>query len=236
MSPRLVRLLALPCMLGLMGAACPRKPEDCEHDSLERCNWEEAVGSAASAGPDSKTGGDEFGSPAGGGTLEVEADDLDDTLADMVEIMGAGLEWSLTDARARDLCRVRNENGKLVRAPVIPVAEGDAAKAKAKLVTWRCHLEWLEISGVSLELEASEGVISLSAEDLDLDASEALASFARARFDDRCRDEFEEFEGAGLDEFQRCALPEGPYLVIARLAQNPEATRWQVSIAVVDAG
>lgn len=232
-------VLALPTLLG---AACPRKPNDCEHDSIERCNWEQAVGAAESA-DDSELSDDEGGvGESGERERERERDDLDDTVIGMIEVMGAGLEWSLVDARARELCRVRDDNGELVRAAVELIAREDAAEGAdegataAEVEAWRCRLDWLEINGQTLELEASDGVISLSAIELDEPVSEAVASFARARFDDRCVTRFEIYEGAKLDEFYRCALSEGPYLVIARFPSDPEVSSWQVSIAVVDAG
>ena len=120
----LALLLAAPALLG---AACPRRPDDCEHDSIERCNWEQAVGKAE-AGKGSG-GGSGSGDSAGssGGTYEGEVssesrDALDETMLGMVEIMADGLEWSLVDVRARELCRVRDENGELVPAPVEFVA------------------------------------------------------------------------------------------------------------------
>ena len=239
---RLILLLATPALLG---AACPRRPEDCEHDSIERCNWEQAVGKAE-AGEGSGSGKGS-GDSTGDGFYEgeyssEERDELDATLLDMIEIMGGGLEWSLVDTRARELCRVRDENGQLVPAPVelISAAEGEASAGEgAGSEVWRCQLDWLEINGQSLELEASDGVISLSAVGLDRALSETVADFARARFDERCASRFEIYEGAALDEFHRCPLPEGPYLVVARFPEDPddpEATLWQVSIAVVDAG
>ena len=235
-------VLALPTLLG---AACPRKPSDCEHDSIERCNWEQAVGAAESADDSSDLSDDEGGvGESGARERERERDDLDDTVIGMIDVMGAGLEWSLVDARARELCRVRDDNGELVRAPVELIAREDAAEdasadegaGVAEVEAWRCRLDWLEINGQILELEASDGVISLSAIELDEPVSEAVASFARARFDDRCVTRFEIYKGAKLDEFYRCALSEGPYLVIARFPSDPEVTSWQVSIAVVDAG
>lgn len=254
-GPRLAPVVVLLAAPALIGAACPRRPDDCEHDSIERCNWEQAVGKAE-AGEGSGSGGEDS---AGEGTDEGEVsseerDELDETMLAMIEIMGGGLEWSLVDARGRELCRVRDENGALVPAPVelgakaegeAGSSEGDAGKAnkadasKAGAELWRCPLDWLEINGQSLVLEASDGVISLSAVGLDRALGETVADFARARFDERCASAFEIYEGATLDVFHRCPLPEGPYLVVARFPEDPdepETTRWQVSIAVVDAG
>ena len=40
----------------------------------------------------------------------------------------------------------------------------------------------------------------------------------------------------GLQDYYRCSLPEGPYLVVARFPRDAKASRWQVSIAIVNAG
>jgi len=257
-------LLALPAV---MGASCRARPEDCRHDSLERCTWEEAVNESATRG--AEAGEDEGdieygeGGEAGDGVSmsELERDELDETLVSMIDIMAGGLEWELADERARTLCRERKDgDGELVEAPVTLVHHGedesprspppdgadpDKPKPKPKRgkrgkpdepEIWRCSLEWLKINEVELVLEASEGVISLSAEGLAREPSEAVAAFAQARFDDWCATEFEEFEGVGLDVVRRCDLPEGPYLVIARFPRDKDAMTWQVSIAVVDAG
>ena len=241
-SERLPRIAAV-CGLALglpllMGASCRARPDDCTHDSLERCTWEEAVnasgGSAETQASARTEAGDEEGSGGGGIVLtETEQDDLDKTLDEMIEVMASGLEWTLADEQARELCRVM-ENGQLVPAPVTSVEHEDEPEDGPEI--WRCVLPWLRINGVELELEASAGVLSLSADGLGLEPSESLARFAEARFDEWCAGGFEELEGSGLDVVHRCALPQGPYLVVARFPRDEDASTWQVSIAVVDAG
>jgi hypothetical protein len=88
----------------------------------------------------------------------------------------------------------------------------------------------------SLALEATAAVLSLTADALDETRSEELYELARARFAPWCAGAFEELEGTDHLVFYRCALPEGPFLVVARFPRDLEAGQWQVSIAVLDAG
>ena len=163
--------------------------------------------------------GDEAGEPG----VASDPTMLDETLARMVAIIGAGLEWSLVDDRARALC-----SGDL-RDP-------DPELPPATPSTWSCAIEDLEIHDQPLALEASPGVLSLSAIDIGDAESADLFEFARRRFDGWCATPFTRFEGQGLQEFYRCSLPAGPFLVLAKFPRDLKADRWQVSIAILDAG
>jgi hypothetical protein len=215
-------LLLLPV---LAGASCRATPTDCTHDSTERCLWEQGVVTPTDSAGELDAG--EFGndSDGAGPTEQVE---LGQTLTNVIDIMQGGWEWPLVDQRARALCSQKDPDGVLIEA-VIELAD-EAGLA------WSCPVANLELDGQSLTLEASQGVISLSASDLDAARSEQLFDRARTRFAHKCLGEFEELEGAKLEVFHRCALPEGPYLVVARFPHDAEAESWQVSIAVVDAG
>lgn len=215
-------LLVLPV---LASASCRATPSDCAHESSARCLWERSV-----VAP-----GDSVGDPDGGefgndpdGPDPAERAELEHTLGSVIEIMRVGLEWPLVDQRARTLCTQKDAEGMIVEAAIEFADESEEA--------WTCAVANLELDGHSLALEASRGVISLSASDLDAAGSEQLLEQARTRFAHKCAAEFEELEGAKLEVFHRCALPEGPYLVVARFPRDLEADRWQVSIAVVDAG
>ena len=215
------------------GASCPTKTDDCRHGNEQRCLWEQG---------EANRDGDGAGDSSANGPIDTdtaiasreEATELDQALADMIEIMGAGFEWALIDERARAMCiEFGNRDDEFDDGDGSarePTPNPDDAEA------WSCPIFALDINGQPLELEASAGVISLSAEPLDADQSAALLEFARARFDDRCGGNFEEIEGPKLEVYHRCALPEGPYLVVARFPRDLEADQWQVSIAVVDAG
>lgn len=218
-------LVALAAPL-LAAASCPAKTGDCEHESSERCLWERGVvGTGAEAGEADDDGTQTADSSHGTST---ELDELDVALLTMIDIMQAGIEWSLVDTRARALCRGRDVEGELVDIPVTYVDESREI--------WTCPIASIDFDGRSFELEASQGVISLSASNLDASASEELSTRARERFEGWCAAEFEELEGAKREVFHRCPLPEGPYFVIARFPRDLEASEWQVSIAVVDAG
>jgi hypothetical protein len=217
-------LLVVTLLPLLAGASCRHTPSDCKHDSTERCLWERSV---VTPGDQGEIEGGEFGSDSDGAD-PTERAELEHTLTSVIEIMRVGLEWPLVDQRARTLCSQEDAEGMLVEAAIEPADETGLA--------WSCAVANLELDGESLALEASRGVISLSASDLDAARSEQLVERARTRFAHKCAAEFEELEGAKLEVFHRCALPEGPYLVVARFPADLEADRWQVSIAVVDAG
>lgn len=208
-------------LVSLTGASCRSVPSDCKHQSAERCLWEAGTTPPpTNNNTDHDTGGD-TDEPGVAGELTA----LDQTLARMVAIIGAGLEWSLVDERARMLC-----SGEPRDPDASPELPPPAANA------WTCAIEQLEIHDQQLALEASDGVLSLSAIDIGDAASAELFEFARRRFDGWCATPFTSFEGRHLHEFYRCGLAEGPYLVVARFPRDLKADRWQVSIAILDAG
>jgi hypothetical protein len=219
------------CSLPLLaGASCRATPTDCTHDSNERCLWEQAV-VAPMDGDGELDGGEPSGDPDGADPIEQA--ELEQTLTSVIEIMRLGLEWPLVDQRARTLCSQQDAEGEIIEATITAAGEDDSPDAD--VFAWSCPVANLELGGESLALEASQGVISLSAIDLDAARSEQLQERARTRFAQKCLGDFEEIEGAKLELFYRCALPEGPYLVIARFPRDLEADLWQVSVAVVDA-
>lgn len=223
---RLIRVgwTIVPALGLLTGASCRTTPKDCRHESTERCLWEAGV-----APPTTPSNDDNI--PDGNGELDDdgvagEPTQLDATLEAMVTIIAAGLEWSLVDERARALCG---------DAPAAPELSADMPAPTSD--AWTCAIRELEIDDQPLQLEASNGVLSLSAFDIGDPESAELFEVAQRRFDGWCAgNTFKEFEGEGLAEFYRCSLPEGPYLVIARFPRDLGAGRWQVSIAIVDAG
>lgn len=213
---------AVPLVLALaslLGASCRSTPTACEHETEERCLWEAGVSPPPGPeDPDSATG-DEYGD----GGVASETTEIDETLAQMVAIIGAGLEWPLVDERARALCSGEPSDAEL---------EPSAAAADA----WTCTIADLEIHEQQLSLEATDGVLTLSAIDIGDAESAELFVFAQRRFDGLCAgDPFIHFED-GLQDYYRCSLPEGPYLVVARFPRDAKASRWQVSIAIVNAG
>lgn len=223
---RLFLFVAISWSLPLLTvASCRATPIDCTHDSNERCLWEQAVVAPVN---EAELDGGELGGGYPDGVDPAEQAELESTLTDIIEIMQHGLEWPLVDQRARTLCSQRDAEGEVLAAAV-ELADEDA-------LAWSCPVANLELDGESLTLEAGQGVISLSASDLDAARSEQLQERARTRFAQKCLGGFEEIEGAKLEVFYRCALREGPYLVIARFPRDPEVELWQVSIAVVDAG
>ncbi|MFV8751027.1 hypothetical protein ACNOYE_10820 [Nannocystaceae bacterium ST9] len=209
--------------LGLL--ACPRRPPDCEYDSIERCLWErgrETPDPSGEGSPGESGVGNE-------GEPQLDGDDepyerwaeLDAALDELAELIGSGLEWPLVDERARELCGSPPE---LRDAPDEPPA-------------WACPLaDVLELDGNALVLEVGEGVVSLTAESLTERVSEKLVALALDTAGDSCIDGFDAVEGPVNQEFSSCTLRSGPLLYVGRFPQDLDADRWQVSIAVVDAG
>lgn len=204
-----------------LGTACRRPPPGCEHDSLERCLWEQGAPTPGDGGDGD--GGE--GSSLAPGELG-ERSELDATLAAVVEIMSDGLEWPLVEARARELC---------LEEPLAAADEGSAG------AVWSCQLdEAIQLGQRSVVLEAGGGVLALTVGNLSADASAELLTAARGRFAAWCAgDPFIALEARIHEEFQRCTLAEGPYLLVGRFPRDLDqldAERWQVSIAVIDTG
>lgn len=217
---------AVPVLLALAAAtaACRTRPSDCRHEAVEQCLWERGVAPPTPDANDDDDGDGELDD--GDGEVTPETTKLDDTLTAMTEIIAAGLEWALVDERARSLCS---------GPPTVP--EPDPALPPPNPDAWTCAIAGLELGEQPLELEASEGVLSLSAINLGDAESTTLFELAQARFGGWCANRgFREVESDGLSEFYRCSLADGPYLVVARFPRDLEAGRWQISIAIVDAG
>jgi hypothetical protein len=219
MSARWSSAVILALVLVSAGS-CRTGPRDCEDSTTERCLWNQGIRQPIVT--DAEPGHDEITSdsnPALGNDAK-----LNDTLTQMIGLMRAGLEWSLVDAGARALCSNNSD------AEPTPAQDSDQSDE-----TWRCPTA-LQIDTQSLVLEAASAVLSLSADALDEARSAELHELARGRFESWCATTFEEFEGTDHLVFYRCALPEGPYLVLARFPRDLEAGEWQISIAILDAG
>ena len=224
-APSVALGLALAGVVGAGG--CRHKPEGCEHDSIERCLWDRGV-----AQPEADSGGREAGEGPDSPDSGVSEDErealsaLDQKVQDMIDAMGVGLEWALVDERARDLC------GSEPAKPPEPSKQGGAVEG-----AWFCELPSLQLGGQSLALEAGGGVVALTAKELAGLESADLLEFMRGRYAQWCREGgFTAIEGKRYEELYRCDLDAGPYIVVGRFPRDLEADRWQVSIAVLDAG
>lgn len=218
----------LACAAGLalaLGLGCPRVPADCEYDSVERCLWAKGRAEPDAGKPPKDT------TTSGVDPNLLEDDDepferwveLDAVVDGLAELIGAGLEWALIDERARELCGT----------PPQPLVDEQGQPLRA----WVCPLATeLALDGEPLVLELGEGVVSLSADALTERTSGKLVSLALDTTAEACVDEFESVEGPVNQEFLRCTLRAGPMLYIGRFPRDLDADRWQVSIAVVDAG
>ena len=64
-----------------------------------------------------------------------------------------------------------------------------------------------------------------------------LVSAGVQRWSTWCRTQsFIELESGGADQFYRCALSDGPMLIVGRFARDLEADLWQVSLAIIGPG
>jgi hypothetical protein len=210
----------------LVAGSCRTTPRDCDDASNELCLWNQGLRQPIVT--DKEPGQVEVATDSNA-TLSSDAK-LNQALAQMVDLMRGGLEWSLVDASARALCTSELE-GEPTPAPAVADSGADANAS----ATWHCDTAFL-IDTQSLKLEATAAVLSLTADALDETRSAELHELARARFNPWCASEFEELEGTDHLVFYRCALPEGPLLVVARFPRDLDAGEWQVSIAILDAG
>ncbi len=208
--------------LGLL--ACHRPPPDCEFDSVERCLWERGVAPpdpSDAGGPSIESAGNGEGQPVGEAEPFERWLALAATIDELAVLIGSGLEWALIDERARELCGSPPELRETLDGPPAWVCSPAAA---------------LEIDGNQLRLEVGEGVVSLTAEGLTERVSGKLVALALDTIGEACQGDFHSVEGPVNQEFSMCALRSGPVLYVGRFPQDLDADRWQVSIAVVDAG
>lgn len=219
--------LSVLSVLSVAALACHRPPPDCEYDSVERCLWDRGgvtPGSSEGVGTPDEAGGAQ-GQVDGEDELVERWDELDVALGQLAELIGSGLEWPLIDERARALCGSPPE--------LRETTEGAADDPPA----WACPLaEALELDGTALMLEVGEGVVSLTADAVTDRVSGKLVELALTTTRGSCLDNFQSVDGPVNQEFSTCTLRAGPLLYVGRFPRDLDADRWQVSIAVVDAG
>jgi hypothetical protein len=208
--------------------ACHGRPPDCEYDSVERCLWDRGgvtPGSSETVGSPDEGGG--ASGQVDGPTDAVERwDELEVVLGQLGELIGSGLEWPLVDERARTLCGTLPEP-----------REATSNAPPADPHAWVCPLaQALVLDGTVLMLEVGEGVVSLTADALTDQVSGKLVERALATTRGSCSDNFQSVDGPVNQEFSTCTLRAGPLLYVGRFPRDLDADRWQVSIAVVDAG
>lgn len=145
----------------------------------------------------------------------------DQVLATLAASLADGMDSSIVHARTVGLCRFT------------------LGSSHAPEESWICPLEPpLALDGVEFMLEYSpEGVLSVASDQLDSKSSELLLDKAVQRWRPRCQEQqFEQVEGDTHHEIYRCALPEGPVLVLGRFDRDLPADRWQLSFAMVAVG
>lgn len=145
----------------------------------------------------------------------------DQLVEELANHLGDGMDASIVHARSRQLCQPD------------PQVQSHADQP------WACPLEPPLVLGARpFVLEYSpDGVLSLACDELSAPQSGELLARAVDRWRSRCLgQQFEQVEGDTHHEIYRCALPEGPLLVLGRFDRDLDADRWQLSFAIVAVG
>ena len=216
MRPRLAPALLAAALV----PACQhgRKPRDCAGMSREQCLFER--------GKSGKTDGREDRRGRGKGEVEVELESegwtrMEQMLQEAAGWLADGLGGQVVSEQAKQWC-----------------AGEPSVLDKGHGPSWACHVEDPpRIAGRDFTLESGEsGILAVAARDLDGDQSQELIRQAKSRWREWCVGSgFSAIERFAEEEFQSCALPGGPLLVIGRFPQDLEADLWQVSLTVMGA-
>lgn len=216
MSLRLVPVL----LAGLLVPACQhgRKPRDCAGMTREQCLFER--------GKTGETDGRKDPTASDTGDVEVEFESagwtrMEQMLQDAAQWLADGLGGEVVSEQAKQWC-----------------ADEPSVLDKGHGPSWACHVEDPpRVAGRDVTLESgSSGILAMAARDLDGEQSQKLVRQAKARWRDWCVGSgFSAIERFAEEEFQSCALPGGPLLVIGRFPQDLEADLWQVSLTVMGA-
>lgn len=204
-------------------SACARpgwpffRRDDCLYNDTARCRFEEAVEQA----------NQEEQRREEAAQIEREKSALqgweraDELLAKLAKNLGDGMEAEIVHVRSQKLCAEK------------PLAEEQPVE------NWVCSVEPpLLIDDHEFILEfGTEGVLALASSLLDEKSSSRLLQKALKRWSSRCESgEFEAVAGEIHHQFFRCALPEGPMLMLGRFDRDLEADLWQLSFALIAVG
>ena len=204
----------------LSGVACASgigRKGDCPRGQLAQCRFEQAIDEAHAA----KMRKQVAEQKARAETQKKGWEFADELLSALAVELGDGMGGGIVHARSQTHCR---------EAPL---------EQEARASSWVCSLDPpLMLAGHEFVLEFSpEGILSLASTQLDAVTSERLLQVALQRWEKRCEgDSFEAVDGETHHEFFRCALPEGPLLVVGRFDRDLAADLWQLSFALVAVG
>lgn len=241
-----VASLALPMLL--FSAGCTRRtPAGCERGwSKERCAW--VLAQRRSTEPGSGDGGDGQSVDGREPSREPGWSEAEDVIDAAVDHFAAGLPTTLANHEMLALC-----------------AEPPTEDALVGASAWACRLAAPpRLDGFEFTLELNEaGVIALHTSGLSGEESARLLTAARRRWSTWCDDRpsaagpsaegktgdadarrrpsgFRPVEDTPPDvEFERCALPEGPTLLLGRFPENFEdidSDVWHVSVSIMGPG
>lgn len=208
----------LPALLVVLACQHGRNPRDCAGMTREQCLFER--------GKSGKTDGRTDPSSDGTGDVEVEFESegwtrMEQMLREAAGWLADGLGGEVVSEQAKQWC-----------------ADEPSVLDKGHGPSWACHVQDPpRVAGRDFTLESGDsGILAVAARDLDGDQSQDLIRQAKSRWRDWCVGSgFSAIERFAEEEFQSCALPGGPLLVIGRFPQDLEADLWQVSLTVMGA-
>lgn len=194
--------------------------KDCKGKSETQCAWEQAEGAAQPSTPGISAPTYNPRDPLTP-TTQDDWDRATQVLGEAWTMMGEGVDREALAQVARNHC-----------------AE-DPATRGGDTGSWTCQLtEAPVLAGRAFILEVGgDGVIALTAFNLGEGEASGLLRDAIERWSPLCSEEFAPYPPSQVaGEFTGCVLNEGPLLVLSRFRPDPEASLWQVSLAVMPAG
>jgi hypothetical protein len=191
----------------------------------------EAWGSGKAVGAGSAGPADPGDGPAGGpaeASVRVGWDRLDEILDGALAEANLGTDREVMARLAERWCQVQPEPQPTQEGPVLVCLPDPPVQIDG-------HAFTLELGG--------EGVIGLVASELSPEESSALADEALRRTERWCTRPWNDVSPRPSDpsppaataRLHTCPVEGSALLVVARFASPPGASRWQVSVAVIDA-
>ncbi|MEE9386830.1 MAG: hypothetical protein V3V08_25720 [Nannocystaceae bacterium] len=218
-------ILLLPIAAIAAGCAHAKQATECTRRSRAQCVFVQAQTQAqaqAQARPDARTPSGAIAATSANAGWQAEPgwDDVD-------EILGYGITYLGSGAGAIDVAADR------WCAETPTPHESDSGEV------WVCALRQApRLGGHELTLEFDRyGLFSLTGFGYSREEGRELIRASLTRWSQWCTARrFEELESIGADAFHRCALSEGPFLVVGRFTRDLDDDLWQVSLAIIGAG
>lgn len=211
---------ALGCFALGIGGACSRLPArkgPCQGTDLARCEFERAIDQAKAK--------------------EAEKIAMAQREREQTQLQG----WAWADALVQEFANALGDgmDAEIVHTRTENHCGFELGVNRSAQESWVCALASpLELGGARFVLEYSpDGVLSLASDRLDAEQSQRLLEQAVQRWRPLCQSkQFEQVEGQTHHQIYRCALVDGPLLVLGRFDRDLAADRWQLSFAMVAVG